>query len=305
MRIPEYHYLVFEYIHKFGLQIHPFINETPEEVIYVNGVKTRARIYHRQPDILQYPVAPHEAWKTAKHLFNLAVKPIVDFINKDPIRNWSLVVKRFDKYSMYTFLKFYPHEFGTPFSEGAIEMMAVLLDLEGLMEESFLDILRINMPLVQTRFYQITGGNARLPEAFLPQVQEDIVFQQRMSKIVQYKNGVTIHSIHQSTLEPYSVTGDFAIVTIPFTVLRFVEVEPRDSFSHNKWKAIREMNFAISTKIAIEFKSRFWEREGLMGGKTVTDLPIRFTYAALGGNSISLKRFFCKREPKVSDSTVF
>lgn len=31
-------------------------------------------------------------------------------------------------------------------------------------------------------------------------------------------------------------------------------------------------------KIGIEFTSRFWEREGLFGGKTVTDLPIRSTY---------------------------
>jgi monoamine oxidase len=33
-----------------------------------------------------------------------------------------------------------------------------------------------------------------------------------------------------------------------------------------------------ATKIAIEFKSRFWEKEGQLGGKTITDLPIRFTF---------------------------
>ena len=39
MRIPEFHYLVMEYIRKFGLQIQPFINETPEDIFYVNGIK--------------------------------------------------------------------------------------------------------------------------------------------------------------------------------------------------------------------------------------------------------------------------
>jgi monoamine oxidase len=34
----------------------------------------------------------------------------------------------------------------------------------------------------------------------------------------------------------------------------------------------------IDTKIGIEFKSRFWERAGQRGGRTITDLPIRFTY---------------------------
>ena len=33
MRIPESHYLVLEYIQKFGLTIQPFINETPEDII--------------------------------------------------------------------------------------------------------------------------------------------------------------------------------------------------------------------------------------------------------------------------------
>jgi monoamine oxidase len=33
-----------------------------------------------------------------------------------------------------------------------------------------------------------------------------------------------------------------------------------------------------SSKIAIEFKSRFWEKAGQRGGKSITELPIRFTY---------------------------
>ncbi len=33
-----------------------------------------------------------------------------------------------------------------------------------------------------------------------------------------------------------------------------------------------------SVKTGLQFKSRFWEQEGLWGGKAVTDLPIRLTY---------------------------
>ncbi len=140
MRIPESHYLVLEYIQKFGLPIQPFINETPEDIIYVNGIKTRLKSYQRQPDILKYPAAPHERGKTAQELLNMAIQPIFDFINQDPGRNWPLVEREFDKYSMYTFLKYYPHSFGAAFSEGAIEMIGVLLGTEGYMEQSFLDI---------------------------------------------------------------------------------------------------------------------------------------------------------------------
>ena len=80
-------------------------------------------------------------------------------------------------------------------------MIGVLLGTEGYMEESFLDILRFLMPLRAKRFYEITGGNDLLPRAFLPKLQDDILFQQRMTKIVQHQNGVTIHSSHERTLE--------------------------------------------------------------------------------------------------------
>jgi monoamine oxidase len=278
MRIPDSHYLVLEYIRKFGLPIGPFINETPEDTIYVNGIRTWLKSYQSQPDILNYPVAPHESGKTAQELLNIAVDPILDFVKKDPGRHWPLVEKEFDNYSMYTFLKSRPHLFGAPLSEGAIEMIGVLLGSEGYMEQSFLDILRFLTTLRADRFYQITGGNDLLPRAFLPKLREDIMFEQRMTKIVQHSGGVTIYSSHERTLDTCSFTGDLAIVAIPFTVLRFVEVEPRNSFSHNKWKAIRGLHYVIDTKIGIEFKSRFWERAGQRGGRTITDLPIRFTY---------------------------
>lgn len=279
MRIPESHYLVLEYIQKFGLPIQPFINETPEDIIYVNGIKTRLSSYRQQPDILKYPVTPHEKGKTAQQLLDLTVQPIFDFINKDPDRNWLLAERYFDRFSMYTFLKYYPHSFvGTGLSEGAIEMIGVLLGIEGFMEESFLDILRFLMPLKEKRFYQIAGGNDLLPRAFLPKLQDEIIFRRRMTKLVQHADGVTLHSINEGTSDTYSITGDLAIVTIPFTVLKLVEVEPRDSFSHQKWKAIRQLHYLIDTKTGLEFKSRFWERAGQLGGRTISDLPIRFTY---------------------------
>ncbi len=279
MRIPEMHDLVFEYIRKFGLLVNPFINSTPEDFIYANGILTRAKIYERDPDILRYPVAPSERGKTAQQLFNMAVQPIIDFINKDPERNWPIVEKQLDQYSVYTFLKFYPYRPKTTFSEGAIEMMSVLLSLEGIMEEAFLEILRDMMLFKpETRFYEITGGNDRLPQAFLPQLQQNIIFNQRVTKIIQHSDCVTLNYMDTQSFDPYAMSGDLAIMTIPFTVMQQVEVEPRNSFSHNKWRAIRELHYMRATKIGFAFRNRFWEQQGLYGGKTMTDLPVRSAY---------------------------
>ncbi|SFJ76644.1 flavin monoamine oxidase family protein [Thermoflavimicrobium dichotomicum] len=278
MRIPDTHFLTLEYIRKFRLPVNRFINTTPNDIIYVRGIKTRLKIYEKNPDILGFPVAPHERGKTATQLLQYAIKPVTDFIKQNPRRNWPLVIKEFDKYSMDAYLRYNP--FGTTLSTGAIDMLKALLLLEGFPELSFLELLKeaLNMFDPNIGFYEITGGNDQLPKAFLSQLKDDIQYGQKVTKIVQHNNQVTIHSVQTKILEPFQITGDLAIITIPFTVLQFVKVEPRDSFSENKWKAIRELHYVGSTKIGIQFKSRFWEREGMYGGKTISDLPITYTH---------------------------
>ncbi|MFC3883636.1 flavin monoamine oxidase family protein [Bacillus songklensis] len=276
MRIPHTHFLTLEYIKKFQLPVNRFFNTTPNDIIYVKGIKTRLKVYEQNPDIFGFPVAPQERGKTAAELLQLAIKPVTDFINQNPKRNWPWVIKELDKYSMDTYLRYNP--FGVRLSPGAIEMIKVILSLEGFMELSFLELLRELMILFtpSIRFYEITGGNDQLPEAFTTQLKDDIHYGQKVKKIVQHDNQVTIHSVHK-ILEPFQITGDLAIVTIPFSVLQFVDVEPRDSFSENKWKAIRELHYVGSTKTGIQFKNRFWEKEGMYGGQTVSDLPIKYT----------------------------
>lgn len=158
-------------------------------------------------------------------------------------------------------------------------MIKVILSLEGFMELSFLELLRELMVLStpEITFYEITGGNDKLPKAFLPQLEENIHYGQKVTKITQHKNQVTIDSVHTKISRPFKITSDLVIFTIPFSIMQFVEVEPRDSFSENKWKAIRELHYVGSTRTGIQFNKRFWESEGLYGGSTATDLPIVYS----------------------------
>jgi monoamine oxidase len=231
-------------------------------------------MYLQNPEILGYPIDPHERGKTATELLLSAIKPVTDFINEAPKRNWPYVVNEFDKYSMQAYLKYNP--FGVTLSQGAIDQLKVLLTLEGFPELSFLELLRELMVLFapNIRFYEITGGNDQLPKAFTSQLKDDILYSQKVKKIVQHDNQVTIHTLDNISV-PFQITGDLAIVTIPFSALQFVKVEP--SFSENKRKAIRELHYVASTKTGIQFKNRFWEREGMYGGRTVSDLPITYT----------------------------
>lgn len=200
------------------------------------------------------------------------LQPILQFINQDPERNWQMVEKQYKNYSLSSFLNTY-------FSYGAIDMIGVLLDMEAYMGMSLVEVLRESIYFTfPTQFYEITGGMDQLPQAFLPQLHTNILYHQKMMKISQTENSVTIHCQHQQTAEHAAFTADLAIVTIPFSTLRFVKIEPYHSFSYYKRRAIRELNYMSATKIGIEFKSRFWEKTGQRGGKSITDLPIRFSY---------------------------
>src|SRR5699024_12595934 len=86
---------------------------------------------------------------------------------------------------------------GITLSPGAIEMIKVMLSLEGFMELSFLELVRELMVLFtpDMTFYEITGGNDKLPKAFLPQLKDNLYYGQRVTKVTQYPNRVTIDTV--------------------------------------------------------------------------------------------------------------
>lgn len=301
MRIPNNHSLTLEYIKKFKLPTNVFINRTPMDIIYANGIKTRLQVFERAPGILRYPVAPHEQGKTSEELMLSLLQPILNFINQNPARNWRIVEEQYKNHSLSSFLNTY-------FSYGAIDMIGVLLDMEAYMGMSLVEVLRESIFFSSpAHFYEITGGMDLLPHAFLPQLKTNILYHQKMMKISQGENSVTIHCQHQQTAEFTSFTADLAIVTIPFSTLRFVKVEPYHSFSYYKRRAIRELNYISATKIGIEFKSRFWEKAGQRGGKSITDLPIRFSYypsrnIGANGHAVILASYTWADEALIWDS---
>lgn len=277
MRIPSTHVLTLEYIAKHRLPLQEFINLTMNDKLYVNGVSTRRWRYEQDSSVLRFPLAPNERGKTADELALMAVKPVMDFINQDPQRHWPIVIQEFDRYSMDTFMRFNP--VGPSLSAAAVNMIKVMSGFEGFPELSFIEILRdFIMFTPNTRFYQISGGFDRLPQSFLPLLNENIHLNCKMTQITQHGNEVTISGTHTCTSEPFHVTGDIAIITIPFSVLQFVNVEPYNLFSYNKWNAIRQLHYVASTKIGLQFAHRFWEENGQFGGQSVTDLPIRLSY---------------------------
>ncbi|MFC0523628.1 flavin monoamine oxidase family protein [Pontibacillus salicampi] len=279
MRIPENHELIFEYIRKFNLPYNRFFNTTKKDVIFANGIKTTREEYEKNPDILQFPVAPSEKGKTATQLFKEAVQPFLTLYENSSPEEQKILIKRFDQYSIENYLRFNP--IGPTLSNGAIRLVKVMLGIEGFSELSFSNML---FDIVSTVFdedlvfYEITGGNDKLPDSFLPQLESDILFLEKVSRLTHKGKEVIVESRNTKTEETSEFTADFVIISIPFSVFQFIDVVPYTTFSFEKWTAIRELHYVGAVKVGIEFKEKFWEKEGLKGANLITDFPNRFFY---------------------------
>jgi len=269
MRIPRAHGLTMAYIQKFGLKTSDFTMDNPKAWVYVGGQKLRLAEANANPDLLGFDVAPHERGQTAGAMWMKALKPLLDLLEKEGESAWEQITARYDEYSTREFLEL------NQWSEGMIEMFGLLMNQEAVMNSSFLELFREEAGNYYTNMVELQGGMDTLPRAFLPELHGDIRFGARMIAIDQSPDDVTVY--YQTPAGRFTEKGDYAILTLPFPVMRHIEtLKP---FSRAKQRAIRQLHYDASAKILFQCRRRFWEQDdGIFGGGTMTDLPIRNLY---------------------------
>jgi monoamine oxidase len=135
-----------------------------------------------------------------------------------------------------------------------------------------MEVLREDLGKAYVDMQTIVGGMDRLPDAFYRELEPKIRFGAEVHALDQDDREVTVH--YKTESGRFTVTADYAICTLPFPVLRSVEVLA--PFSHGKQRAIRQLNYHASSKVLFQVRSRRWEElDGIDGGATVTDLSIR------------------------------
>ena len=270
MRIPETHDLTWHYIHHFGLKTMPFTMGNANAYYFVAGKKIRIQDYRANPSILPFDLLPHERTQTVQQLWTNAIQPLLDRVKRGGASAWDEIVREYDELSTREFL-----EEKCKWSEGAIELYGLLENQEAEMNYSFVELLREEIGEYYSNMHQIVGGTDRLPHAFFEKLMGRIRFGAEVTSLEQKPDGVIAHG--KSHAGQFSAQADAIIVTIPFSVLRHIEVNP--AFTQHKQKAIRELHYDASTKIFLQCRHRFWEeKDGIFGGGTITDLPIRNLY---------------------------
>jgi monoamine oxidase len=266
MRIPRAHDLTLAYCGKFGLELRPFVMDNPKGLVCMDGGRMTMAEALAAPASLPFELDDHERGRTADSLWADATKDLREAVERDPDTGWAEIVRDYDSMSLYDFLK---HK---GFSEGGIEYYAVMNFLEADLHFACTEVLREDFGKAYVDMQEIVGGMDRLPHAFYRELGGRIRFGAEVTSIDQDDGSVTVH--YETKAGRFSARGDYCVCALPFSVLRHIEI--LQPFSHGKQRAIRQLNYAASTKILFQVRRRFWETDdGILGGATATDLPVR------------------------------
>jgi monoamine oxidase len=198
-----------------------------------------------------------------------AIFPLVNLVEHHGEAGWKKITREYDQYSVREFLDL------RGWSEDAIERFGLIYNQEAIMNSSFLELLREDAGKYYQDMVYIPGGTDQLSLALWRELQAETRFGARIVAIDQTPDSVTLH--YRTAAGPQSVSGDYAILTLPFPVMRHLEI--LKPFSTAKQRAIRQLHYDASAKIFLQCKRRFWEEEEkIYGGGTITDMAIRNLY---------------------------
>jgi monoamine oxidase len=202
----------------------------------------------------------------------------------DQLNAWTDILEQYDGYSTHRFLV---EEAGWDLAR--IQAAGTIENLTSRLHYSLIPTLMDRAAITPTgRYWELEDGTASLTDALSAPLRQDIRMGRRMTRLVQTDTGVRIDTTAETGNETScdgaptgpieTFNGDYAIVAIPFSALRFCSVEPL--MSYPKRRAVTELHYDSASKVLLEFKTRFWEQgpTGFTGGGCVSDSPSRFTY---------------------------
>ncbi|KAI5300726.1 hypothetical protein KEM55_005511 [Ascosphaera atra] len=146
--------------------------------------------------------------------------------------------------------------------------------LGGSGDGSFWSDIYDNVYMGAANWKTVDGGLNRLANSFHPLVDQNIRYNSVVQKLDFHDDQVTVYYKNNYTEPtPMNETFDYAFVAAPFTVVRGWRLP---KFSTLLSDAIDNMNYGEACKVALEFRSRFWEHGAnpIFGGcNTVDDIP--------------------------------
>lgn len=117
----------------------------------------------------------------------------------------------------------------------------------------------------------MTGGSDLLTKALKERLNATILLNSTVKRI-SHSDEVTVSYQRGQKSNFTDLKADFVLVTTTAKVALFIDFDPPLSIKK------MDVHYDSSTKVLLTFKNRFWEDDGIQGGKSITDGPSRFIY---------------------------
>ncbi|XP_062389825.1 L-amino-acid oxidase-like [Sardina pilchardus] len=267
MRIPEFHNIVLWLARDLNLTLDNFAMNDKQTYYLVNGgppQKTSA--VKDDPKILNYNLPPEERNKTAERLLEQALQKVENEVVENGCKAF---LEKVDRYSVKEYLK---EEVGL--SPEAIWMIGDLLNEQSLMYTALTEMLYLQLQIRDdVKYYEVRGGLDLLPKALAEDIRVPICLYAKVKRISQSKDGVVVS--FQNDQQP-DLHADFVLVTATTKAALSMDFSP--PLSIKKMRALRTVHYDSATKIFLTFSKKFWVKDGICGGKSITDRPSRYIY---------------------------
>ncbi|CAL9328689.1 hypothetical protein SUDANB108_00025 [Streptomyces sp. enrichment culture] len=287
MRLPGQHRLLMALIDQLGIRKEPFLlvaededgNRTDDTWILVNGVQMRHSQYRKNPRTINDTFGVPERYRDVPAdkilhdaLGDLKAKISADKSEAEQLQGWKEIIRDYGAFSMRRYLREV-----AGLDEGTIDLVGTLQNVTSRLMLSFLNNF-IDEALISpdTTFYELHGGTAVLADKMLARVRPEVRFDRRVThieyfdpqrdvlpgaKVSETGPRVWVDTVSEGrdgqpvVREQFS--GDLAIVTIPFSGLRQIQIAP--PMSYGKRRAVIELHYDAATKVLLEFSRRWWE----------------------------------------------
>ena len=282
-RIPTTHHLTLDYVKRFKLELDPFFPQAGSNVFLWRGQRQIVPFGH-DPDLagLKINFTPEERKVGFDGLSGLYLEPLQNKVRALPEDAFPLQMSSLTSMGEISWAD-YLRQQGA--SSDAIEVLC-----EGFEGDSLLDFVHDSVSHAVPMLYKIRGGNDRLPYAMAESLRDNIRYGAVVVKIAQQPGKVQV--TYTNAGAPHTVTSDYLICTLPYTVLRGIEVQP--AWSPNKDFAIRNLCMGPVARVFAQTKARFWEADGRNGFASV-DQPMEIwcpTYGEPGNRGIIMNYIY-------------
>jgi monoamine oxidase len=263
---PSSHALTIACLDRFGLETQPLQLSDRPTFIHLQGKHIQRQAFDPTAfDLSHFAGQANGGKPSPEALLKAALNPFYELIQEQGDAAWEDIAAHYDRFSVRDYLRH------VQWSPEAIDWLAAVNQIEFYLDASFISFLRDQFITTFSEMLYLPGGADTLPNAFLPGLRENIRFGASVVAIENTAEDVTV--VYSTLAGQFKETADYLILAIPFSAVQQIDATP--PFSTRKRNAIEDLDYDSSVQLLLQCRDRFWEAEGIEGGSSVTDLPIR------------------------------